>query len=25
MAGAIPIGRKPMDQFVNWERYGRRR
>jgi nitroreductase len=25
MAGAVPIGRKPMDQFVNWERYGQRR
>jgi hypothetical protein len=22
--GAVPIGRKPMEQFVNWERYRRR-
>jgi len=22
--GVVPIGRKPMDEFVSWERYGKR-
>lgn len=25
MAGVIPIGRKPLDELVSWERYGKRR
>ena len=24
MVGVVPIGRKPMEQIVSWERYGRR-
>jgi nitroreductase len=24
MVGALPLGRKPLEQLVSWERYGRR-